>query len=226
MNLKIAYSELERLTGLEVNYSFAGVAIRPHVWRSTTALGKIISLNIAGFVLAFGLTAIPVERIVSKVFIPEDNYIDWHRVVAFNTAVSLSALGGINIFVWQKGRRLKKLFALLERVDRFNEIVSSIELFQEFDCPPAGVNLANIPPQLESTLQSTRANLITAIQIDRLLRQNQLADRSLDRLTATLSQNLIGLHDLSDSTEELPQLWQEAWEIGDRIYRELKNGEG
>jgi hypothetical protein len=225
MKLAITYPELEHLTGLEVNHSFAGVAIRPHVWHSAGGLGKIISLNIAGFILAFGLTAIPVERVVGKIFTDGSNLINWHRVIAVNAALDLSILGVINIFLWQKGRRLKNLFILLERVDRFNEIVSSIELFQEFDRSTAGVNLANIPPQLENTLQSTRTNLITAIQIDRLLRQNQLADRSLDRLTATLTQNLISLNDLTDHHDELPQLWQEAWEIGDRVYRELKNGE-
>lgn len=89
-----------------------------------------------------------------------------------NGSISIALLGGINWWMFERGKRSQGLLKLVEQIEEYNQIVHSIAALATVS------HLTNLHRDLDSTttiyeiLAHTRHNLLIALEMDRYLRHH------------------------------------------------------
>jgi len=216
-DLQITEKEVESLSGLPWEealvgnfYSCGGVRL----------LGKQL--------LAFALTLIislPLALLLTKnsSYGPEDSQAI-AQLLSITLGLSLGLTLGWNIYMWRKAKPLKTLARLLDEVNKLARVIKAVDIIDRLTA--AGNLEANSINREEvmDGLRVTRNSLTSALQTERILRENQDFISSHYQLFANLENQLAALMalEVSNQASEYGRLLNEALEIGMSVQREMR----
>jgi hypothetical protein len=141
------------------------------------------------------------------------------RVLIISGAITIVGVIAWNIYMRIRLRQLKRLLALLDEVDHFNQIIATLMVLGKL-----GETAIGDRQSLFIALALTRENLVTAMVTEKLLRENQ---RLFDRQAAFLSHletNLLTLKtlEMNQQAQEYQRALNEALMINLTVQREME----
>jgi hypothetical protein len=213
--LVITPRELEKITGKEVSDGFVGGVLggvcRPSSLRSLSGRLALmtIELIVAGLIFVFSLP-------IGLSLLRESNT-GGSRVLIISTIVTIGVMIAWNIYMRIQLKSLKRLLLLLDEVDRFNQMIATLVIFEQL-----GQNSTHDRQSLHTALELTRENLSMALATEKLLRENH---RLLDRQAnlGHLDSNLITLKNLEmqQQAQDYQQIVHEALRISLAVQEEM-----
>ena len=219
-NLRISQRELDELTGLDVSETTMGWAYRQTAFRPERRLAWLMSQ-----LLTLGVTlvlCVPVVLLLVRAVSNDDERVVW-------LSLPIGVLGAIALTIswavyrWREGERLLTLSHLLDEIDRFNEMVSAVEILEELGANKGSrLNLENREEVLEA-LHLTRESLVCGLMTERVLRKHQQFMTRRQEMFSSIERNLATLQQLkvSDEANDYGRLLNEAIQIGTSVHREL-----
>jgi hypothetical protein len=226
-SLIIPRSTVESLSHQEIGDLMVGFTWRKNLWQQPRKLMQLAAIQLVGAAIILMVVAIPLDRILSvrtPTLTPTDRAT---RLLLVDGILTLGIVGGINWWICNRGKRLQKLLNLVEKIERYNQIVRSIEtLVRVTSLTTPNVDNDRVKIVMD-ILAQTRHNLLAALEIDFYLRHQ---DRSTTLTTAfiesapsEIAHNLLALQQLAQQPQlaEYATLLNQAWEIGLSIDREL-----
>jgi hypothetical protein len=226
-SLIIPRSTVESLSHQEIGDLMVGFTWRKNLWQQPRKLMQLAAIQLVGGAIILMVAAIPIDRILSvrtPTMTPTQRAT---QLLLVDGIFTLSVLAGINWWIGDRGKRLQKLLNLVEKIERYNQIVRSIEtLVRVTSLTDSNIDGDRITIVMD-ILAQTRHNLLAALEIDYYLRDR---DRSATLTTAfiesapnEIAHNLIALQQLAQQPQlaEYATLLNQAWEIGLSIDREI-----
>ncbi len=219
--LIIPRATVESIGQQEIGQMMVGFAWRKNVWQKPHKLIQIGLMYIIGATMIFTAMMLPIDRALHVYYTPPSQADRIWRLVWIDGTITLIMLIGIDRWIYHRGKRLQKLLKLVEQIEQYNRIVTSIDTLEKV------ANLTHHQGEISQThnmmeiLSKTRQNLLIALEIDRYLRQYP----NSSELTLTIANNLIDLQNLAQQPQlaEYGMLLSQAWEIGMNIYEERAN---
>ena len=225
--LVIGKSEVESLSNQEIGNLMVGFTWRLSLWKQPPRLLQMGCIQVIGAGIIVMLATIPLDRILN-VYNKNSSQRDRStQLIVANGLVTSTVWAGINGWIFYRGKRLRKLLKLVEKIEEYNQIVRSIEtLVQVTNLTSKNIESAHIETVLE-ILRQTRHHLITGLEVDAYLRQHQSSSFVTNNLVElapdAIAQNLISLQSLANQPQlaEYATLLDRAWEIGISIEGEI-----
>lgn len=225
--LKILERELERLTGCDISTSFIGGVFggtyRRAVFRDMGLFLNLCFTEAIVTVLVF-IFSLPVGLLVIRNSPQSINQLSgMGQVLQPMLVITLLIMVAWNLFLWLKYRRLQALNYLLDEVDRYNEMLTAIQVLERLGAVNNEAGLSDRDQVLEA-LNLTRNSLICGLITEKILRDNRgMLARRTD-LLATIETNLATLRTLEicDRATEYGQLLNTALQIGVSVHREVQ----
>lgn len=221
-NLRITNGDLDEFTGLDIGELSMGWGTRLSVFH-TPKLWRAWLLN-QGLVLVVALVLwLPACLVLGR---------NWPgQPVALSMALGVTgaiattvAHGYYGIY---KGRQLKVLSHLLDQVDRFNEMITAVEILEELRQADASSQRLSLdhPEDIKEALHLTRESLVCGLMSDRIMRKHQRFIARRHELFTSIETNLASLQTLqaSDLAGDYGQLLNEALQVGTSVHREFKS---
>jgi hypothetical protein len=224
IELIIPRSTVESISHQEISNLMVGFGWRKNLWRQPQQLIQIGAIEIIGAALIFMVSMVPIDRLLNIYYSTTSPTDRTHQTILVSGIFTLVGSIGINAWIYDRGRRLQHLSTLVEKIEKYNQIVKSVETLttvnnlttNRIDAPEISI--------VWDVLAHTRHNLITALEIDRHLRHRS-GSTTLQTafLEPTLSTNQQPI-DLQDLTQH-PQLaayftlLDRAWAIGVSVDR-------
>jgi hypothetical protein len=226
VELIIPRSIVESVSHQEIGDLMVGFTWRKNLWQQPRKFLQMGALQIVGGAIILMAVTIPIDRIVNIHASTISQQERTTRLLLVDGAVTIAILGGINWWICYRGRRLQKLLKLVEKIERYNQIVRSIETLARVTtiaAPNAEIERLRIVLDI---LAQTRHNLLAALEIERFLRQQDpagdLTTSFVESAPSEIAQNLIALQHLAQQPQlaEYATLLNQAWEIGLSIDRD------
>lgn len=216
--LIIPRSTVESLSQQEIGQMMVGFSWRADVWQKPHKFLQMCSIQIIGAGIIFMAMMLPVDRALNIYRSPQSQSERLMRLILVDGTITLVVLAEVNRSIFSRGKRLQRLLKLVEQIEQYNQIVRSIGTIERVanltsqECEPAQIS------RMMEILVQTRQNLLTAIEIDRYLRNYPNASE----LTISIARNLIDLQNLAQQPQlaEYGTLLTQAWEIGMSVYEE------
>jgi hypothetical protein len=217
--LIISRSTVEAIGEQEIGNLTIGWSWRMDVWQKPHKFIQMVSLQIVSAVMVFTAMMLPVDRLLSVYRSPQSQSQRFTQLIWVDGIVTTLIVIAANRWIFLRGRRLQNLLKLVEQIDRYNQIVTSIETLEKVTNIATIGTITSPPSGKLEILSKTRQNLLVALEIDKYLRQ--YPDSST--LTLTIANNLIDLQDLARQPhlDEYGLLLDRAWEIGVSVYEEI-----
>lgn len=219
-NLRISQQELDKLTDLDISEVTMGWAYRQTAFHPQRRLAwlseQLLTLGVA---LVF---CVPITVMISRAISGDDiqAVVLWLPVGGLG-AIALS--GAWAMYRWREGKRLITLSHLLDEIDRFNEMVSAVEILEELGATQnSRLNLENRQDVLEA-LHLTRESLVCGLMTERVMRKHQRFMSRRSEMFSSIERNLATLQllQVSDEASDYGRLLNEAIQIGTSVHREL-----
>ncbi|WOD39203.1 hypothetical protein [Nodosilinea sp. E11] len=216
--LRITRSELDQLTGLDIDSVFMDKMIRPSVWRSRRQLLSLLITEclMLGtiFVVCLGL---------GLVLVSQQQGFDQFRALLLGIAGAI-AIGAVawHLYQWQRSKRFMTLARLLDECDRHNDIIRALQVLEELDAAQ-GIGAGFQNSEILVALQATRDSLTSALVTEKILRRHRALLARRQDLFTTLEANLVTLQTLqvNHQASEYRQFLQEALAIGLAVQQEM-----
>jgi hypothetical protein len=218
--LIISRATVEAIGEQEIGQLTIGWSWRKDVWQKPHKFIQMVSIQIVGAVMVFTAMMLPIDRLLSVYRVPNSQIQRFTQLIWVDGIVTTIIVIAANRWIFLRGRRLQNLLKLVEQIDRYNQIVTSIETIEKVtDIATIGTEASSPAGSLE-ILSKTRQNLLIALEIDKYLRQ--YPDSAA--IALTIANNLIDLQHLAKQThpDEYGILLDRAWAIGASIYEEIK----
>jgi hypothetical protein len=222
--LKIERTEIERLIDLNFIDSLA-LDLAMLLIKLNFKNICLLSLNIF---LTFTTVAIIVLSVALLGF--RDRLIATSDRVASNSLLLIVLIIGIlvvtfswHFYLWQKAKKLKILATLLNKLEKYNDVIKSLILIEELKTAQ-NLNQILLSEELLPFLELVRETLIKALNLENLLRKHQQLVNNCDELFASLDDNLTTLmvFEPNDRLSEYGNLVGDALQIGMSVHREIK----
>ena len=225
--LVIGKSEVESLSHQEIGSLMVGFTWRLSLWKEPVRLLQMGCIQVIGAGIIVMLATIPLDRVLNVHNKNSSQRDRSTQLIVANGLVTTTVWAGINGWIFYRGKRLRKLLKLVEKIEEYNQIVRSIEtLVQVTSLTSKNIESAHIETVLE-ILRQTRHHLITGLEVDAYLRQHQSSSFVTNNLVElapdAIAQNLISLQSLANQPQlaEYATLLDRAWEIGISIEGEI-----
>jgi hypothetical protein len=225
-SLRLSQPEQEALSGLEISDLTVGRAYRLSLFRSPRRVLAWLSAQLLLLGVALVLWA-PVALLLGRSSHLGGNAANAIRVLPLGVGGAIATTLTITLYRLHQGRRLATLTHLLDEIDRFNEMLSALEILDELrSVNPAQVPLENRDTVLEA-LHLTRASLVCGLTTERVMRKHQRFMARRQDLYANIEQNLASLQafNLDAEANEYGRLLNEALQIGTAVHQELRRPE-
>ncbi len=214
--LAITPRALEQITGMDVSAGFIGGVLggvyRPSSLRRLSGRLALVAIELvmAGLLFVFSLP-------IGLSLLRRSNA-GGIRVLMISGAITIVGIIAWNIYMRIQLRQLKRLLALLDEVDHFNQIIATLMVLGQL----SEAAIAD-RQSLFMALELTRENLVRAMVTEKLLRENQ---RLLDQQAAFLSHletNLVTLKtmEMHQQAQEYRRALNEALMINLTVQREM-----
>jgi hypothetical protein len=216
--LIIPRSTVESIGQQEIGQLMVGFTWRNNVWQKPHKLIQMGLMHIVGAAMIFTAMMLPIDRVLHVYHPPQSQSDRIVRLVWIDGTITLLMLIGIDRWIYDRGKRLQKLLKLVEQIEHYNRIVTSIGTLEKVaDLAQHQGEISQAENMME-ILSKTRQNLLIALEIDRYLRQYP----NSSELTLAIANNLIDLQNLAQQPQlaEYGMLLTQAWEIGMSVYEE------
>jgi hypothetical protein len=215
--LIIPRSSIESISQQEITPLMVGFAWRASVWRQPPQFIQVILMQLIAASTIFMVGMIPVDRGLNSPNSSRSQLERMERLIWVNGGMTIALLSGINWWMFERGKRYQRLIKLVEQIEDYNQIINSISTLAKVANLTAMDGSSSQNSQIFDILAQIRHNLLTAVEIDRYLRQYP----NSTGLTS-LARNLINLHHLAEQPElaEYHALLTQAWEIGMSVYQQ------
>lgn len=219
-NLRITQRELDEITGLDVGDVTIGWAYRQTAFlpeHRLALLGEIGLLLVVGLIFCLPLTLM-LARSISG-----DNVQVVWGVLPFGVVGAIALTIACIYYRWREGKRLLTLSHLLDEIDRFNEMVSAVEILEELGAAKnSSLSLENKDDVIEA-LHLTRESLICGLMTEKVMRKHQQFIARRQEMFSSIERNLATLQLLrvNDAASDYGRLLNEAIQIGTAVHREL-----
>ncbi|MEM6254801.1 MAG: hypothetical protein AAF821_17940 [Cyanobacteria bacterium P01_D01_bin.156] len=220
-NLRITNGDLDELTGLDISPLSMGWATRLSLFQ-TPKLRWSWLLN-QGLVLAVTLVLwLPVCLVLGRSWSSQPLVL----FMGLGTAGAIATTVTYGFYGIHKGRKLRVLNHLLDQVDRFNEMITAVEILEELrqaDASSKQLSLDN-PEAVKEALHLTRESLVCGLMSDKIMRKHQRFIARRHELFTSIETNLSNLQTLqaSDLAGDYGQLLNEALNVGTSVHQELR----
>ncbi|MEO1620200.1 MAG: hypothetical protein AAFU53_04105 [Cyanobacteria bacterium J06632_3] len=223
-NLRISHRELDQLTGLDIGEVTMGWAYRqtafapPRRWAWLNE--QLLTL---GVLLIFCL---PVTLLIARAASGDSTDAVWIWL-PFGVLIAIALTFSWALYRWREGRRLMTLSHLLDEIDRFNEMVSAVEILEELGAAKSSrPNLDNRLENREEVMEAlhlTRESLVCGLMTEKVMRRHQQFMARKQEMFSSIERNLATLQLLrvSDEAGEYSRLLNEAIQIGTSVHQEL-----
>ncbi len=217
--LIISRSSVESLSQQEITPLMVGFTWRSKIWRQPQQLIQVGLIQSIGAMMIFTIGMIPVDRIFNSSNSLQSPQARMERLIWVDGAMSIGILSGVNWWMFERGKRLQRLIKLVEQIEDYNRIIHSISTLAKVANLTGMDRPASQTTQIFEVLSQSRHNLLTAVEIDRYLRQHP---HPRSAALTSMAHNLINLQHLAQQPElsEYQDLLAQAWEIGMSVYHE------
>lgn len=220
-NLRITNHDLDELTGLDISDLSMGRGTRLVVFQ-TPKLWWAWLLN-QGLVLAVALVLwLPVCLVLGR----NISTLPLTVFLGVGTGCAIASTVAYSLYSIHQGRQLRVLSHLLDEVDRFNEMITAVEILEELrqaDGTSKRLSLDN-PEDIKEALHLTRESLVCGLMSDKIMRKHQRFIARRHELFTSIETNLSSLQALqaSELAGDYGQLLNEALQVGASVHRELR----
>lgn len=220
-NLRITNRDLDELTGLDISDLSMGFGTRLSVFQKPKLRWAWL-LN-QSLVLTVGLVLwVPVCLVLGRNVTTQPLAL----FIGLGAGGAIATTVGYSLYGIYKGRQLKVLSHLLDEVDRFNEMITAVEILQELrqaDGSSQRLALDN-PEDVKEALHLTRESLVCGLMSDKIIRKHQRFIARRHELFTSIETNLSSLQTLqaSDLAGDYGQLLNEALQVGASVHQELR----
>ncbi|MBE9059418.1 hypothetical protein IQ256_00225 [cf. Phormidesmis sp. LEGE 11477] len=228
-NLRITQREQDEITGLDVGDANIGWAYRQTAFLPEYRLALLSELAL---LLIVGLIfCLPLTLMVARSISGDDVRVVW-SVLPFGMGAAIALTIAWTYYRWREGRRLLTLSHLLDEIDRFNEVVSAVEILEELVAAKntrlsssemrGKLSLENRKDVLEA-LHLTRESLVCGLMTEKVMRKHQQFMARRQEMFSNIERNLATLQllQVSDTASDYGRLLNEAIQIGTIVYQEL-----
>jgi len=219
-NLRISGRELDQLTGLDISDVSMGWAYRQTAFAAPRRLAWLSEqLLHLGVCLIFCL---PAAMLLARSISGDNVQVVWASVPT-GAVLAIAITVGWTIYRWHEGKKLLTLSHLLDEIDRFNEMVSAVEILEELGAAKnSRLNLENREEVLEA-LHLTRESLLCGLMTEKVMRKHQQFMSRRQEMFSSIERNLATLQLLktNDDASEYGRLLNDAIQIGTSVHREL-----
>jgi len=219
-NLRITSHELDKITGLDVGDVTMGWAYRQTAFAPAMRLSlvteQLLSVGVAC------IFCLPVTVLVARAVSGDSAQVVWVWL-PFGVLVAIALSFSWMLYRWREGKRLITLSHLLDEIDRFNEMVSAVEILEELGAAKSTrLNLENREEVLEA-LHLTRESLICGLMTEQVMRRHHQFMARKQEMFSSIERNLATLQllQVSDEAGEYSRLLNEAIQIGTSVHQEL-----
>ncbi len=214
--LIIPRSTVESIGQQEIGQLMVGFTWRKNVWQKPHKLIQMGLMQIVGATMIFTAMMLPIDRVLHVYHTPRSQPDRIVQLIWIDGTITLLILVGINQWICERGKRLQKLLKLVEQIEDYNQIVTSIGTLEKVADLAHHQSETSQAESMMEILSNTRQNLLVALEIDRYLRQYP----NSSELTLAIANNLIDLQNLAQQPQlaEYGMLLNQAWEIGMSIY--------
>ncbi len=211
-DLKITELEVEQLS----SKSFSDISM-VNLYQLPLGFSRRQLLSIMlNQIIVFGLTLI-ISLPLTLVMITKTSYAsDDPRLINLFIKIVFGISLGItlcwNIYMWWKTKPLKELAKLQNEVNKYNQVIIAVEIMDRLAAVGnLELNLINRNDVVKA-LEVTRESLISALQTERILRENQDFIMRRYELFASMENNLSALmnFDVKNQATEYGRLLNEA----------------
>lgn len=221
-NLKLNQEKLDELMDLDIFTSILIDFHRAFSFKKQQQILSVIITEISLFILIlvciFPLTLIALKN-ANHLPINHDrtNYILLVLLI-----FSLTCLGLINFYIYQRAKVLKSLARLMEEIDKYNEVIHTIAIMTCLGSA-SGVKHIQNGEEVLQLLQTTKESLISAVNVEKVIRKHQGFLTNRQGLLTSLENNLTILmaFDPGSTAQEYQQLLNETLQIGLTVHREV-----
>jgi hypothetical protein len=211
LGLEITKGELRRLTGVDPDDVF-----RPSMLQNSQKKWSWLGNEI---IIGLALTPIIVGVIYTFIIIPT---IGSSIPIALGLLIIVPVIVALVRWIWSKRNRSTMLVNLLDEVDKYHAVINAIALSDQLENAGAtGVSLSD-RNQVIQGLQLTREDLVRALKIERILRENKEIIATHPDL---LTNNLSTIETLQQSTNQASQygkLLDQALQIALDVQAEMR----
>lgn len=220
--LRISSHQLDELTGLDISDTAMGWAYRQSVFCSPRKLLSWASTQVFLFGVAL-VFCVPTTLIFARSLSDNSVAAVW-RSLPIGVGIAIALTLALSLYFGYQGRQLATLSHLLDQVDRFNEMLTAIEILEELQtASPSNLSLDNREAVLEA-MHVNRESLVCALTTERIMRKHQRFIAQRYELFTSIENNLATLQTLKGMNEasEYGRLLNEALQIGTSIHQELR----
>ncbi|ABW27648.1 hypothetical protein [Acaryochloris marina] len=217
--LRLTTDDLEAQTAFTTTSfwvgSLWGGVYRLSVWRQPQHWLRVLGVEMIALAL-LGMLSVPVG------LIPLRDTAHPHRFLQVTGTATGLMFASWHLYLWHRTQTLRPLLQLLDDIDQYNQLVETVILL-------AGLTQAN-PSALTAdhtlildVLHTSRTSLVTALNLERLIRQHQ---RLIHRNQALLDldQALITLKglELQDQAQDYQDVIQAALQISTKVQTTMR----
>jgi hypothetical protein len=211
LGLEISKGELRRLIGVDADDVF-----RPSIFRNSE---KRWSFLLNELLIGLALTPIIVGVIYTFIIFPT---LGSSIPVAIILLIVVPILVAAGRWFWLKKSRSKLLINLLDEVDKYHAVIKAIAINDQLEeTGHPGVSLSDREKVIQG-LQLTREDLVRALKIERILRENKDLISTKTDLFSNNLRNLEAMQVSSDRASEYGRLLNEALEIAVGVEEEMR----
>ncbi|WP_299410548.1 hypothetical protein [Acaryochloris sp. IP29b_bin.148] len=187
--------------------SLWGGVYRLSVWRQPQHWLRILGIEMITLAL-LGMLSVPIGLITLR------DTANTHRFLQVTTTATGLMFASWHVRLWHRKRTLRPLMRLLDDIDQYNQLVETVILLDGLTQANRQVPVPDQPPILEA-LQASRMSLVTALNLERLIRQHQRLFHQNQPLWLDLDQALITLQalELQDQAQDYQDVIQQALTI-------------
>ncbi len=219
-NLRVTQRELDEITGLDIGDVTIGWAYRQTAFLPEHRLSLLSEL---GLLLVVGLIfCLPLTLMLARSISEDNAQVVW-GALPFGAVGAIALTIACTYYRWRESRRLLTLSHLLDEIDRFNEMVSAVEILEELSVARnSQLSLENREEVVEA-LHLTRESLVCGLMTERVMRKHQQFMARRQEMFSSIERNLATLQRLqvSDEASDYGRLLNEAIQIGTIVHKEL-----
>ncbi|MEM8503591.1 MAG: hypothetical protein AAF716_10610 [Cyanobacteria bacterium P01_D01_bin.1] len=219
-NLRITQRELDNITGLDIGDVTIGWAYRQTAFAPEHRLALLSELAL--LLIVSLIFCLPLTLLLTRSLSGDSVQAVW-GVLPFGGLGAIALTIACAYYRWREGKRLLTLSHLLDEIDRFNEMVSAVEILEELGAAKnSSLSLENKDDVIEA-LHLTRESLICGLMTEKVMRKHQQFIARRQEMFSSIERNLATLQLLrvNDAASDYGRLLNEAIQIGTAVHREL-----
>ncbi len=225
-DLQITTENLDDLVDLDFSSTLAVDCCRAFLFKNYQQ-GLSVLMTEFFVLLVVLIFLMPVSLIVLRSLgdLPEDSA-GITQLLASLFSIALLSISVWNLYLCKQAKQSKSLAQLIEEVDKYNGVVKTLGLIDKLESLGNSDKLSGTNNRTEviEALKVTKSSLISALQVEKIIRKHQgFIDRRY-QLLSDLENNLTTLmtFDRINQTSEYGRLLNESLQIGMTVHKEVR----